>query len=1068
MTIQQNAVDRLLFLVGTRYPDWSGFDDPRYLEEEVEYKEASIQLANELLAEEEIQHLIAAENFEEIIARLDTVGKENNLLWRNVPTAGDLNILYEENLDQESFSQAILDLLYGDGSPPELIQAYSDFIDNRGWPNKWTFPTYFRFLLHPETDFFVKPRATKWYLKTLGSDVKLGNDPDGKVYHEILQKTGELKEHLEEFRPENMVDIQSLLWTAYRTGQELEEELSDPFSILFSDRREAEWAFDFLMESADRLGVQGPDDPLAPFTLRQAGKKYLLRMIYGNWLMIGFSAIEDESRSIALALVDHPDDIEYTDKQDFVVKEGEIQISIYWFDFMDVYQNKEAFQKILEDSQELIRPRFAHWKASPFRNYQVDLVADAVFDIQKREQLLKLGVKPLQQCFWKISPGANAWNWENCLQGNYIAVGWEALGDLSGVSREEFEIRRTRHIEQYPDTSEEALEQVWKFAQIMDGDRVVANRGTKEVLGIGTVTGAYYFEEGSRHSHRLPVEWDEVGLRKVEEPGWRRTLIELNEDKFEAIKEKPIEAQADEGESPFSEKTFELLRGIHDNSTKEFYDQHKEDFIDYVKTPFKDLMQEVAERLPAPIRDQMETKKRLFSRFLKNDFGQGGAWSHYWGAFYPVGGKRTAGSQLSLWLDYSRLEAGFFIGDYGTEQRERFTRNCQQYYQSLVSLLKGTLASEEVIFGPHHRESAELEEYGEEEYLDWKKWLKNPGEWEYDVSVIFPKFLVLSISREELIERIVEIYTNLFPLVLLAISDDPLPLIRDYLGVDREEREINPGYSLEECSQETNFDLELLKRWVRAIDRKKQGIFYGPPGTGKTYVAEKLAKHLIGGGDGFMDLVQFHPAYAYEDFIQGIRPKPLPGGGLSYPIVPGRFLEFCNQARLRSGICVLIVDEINRANLARVFGELMYLLEYRDKQIPLAGGKKFSIPENVRIIGTMNTADRSIALVDHALRRRFAFLGLYPNYTVLEKYHETNGTGYDLEGLISVLQDLNLQISDRNYYVGITYFLREDLSDQIEDIWRMEIEPYLEEYFFDQQEKVKEFRWEKVADNIQG
>ena len=138
-------------------------------------------------------------------------------------------------------------------------------------------------------------------------------------------------------------------------------------------------------------------------------------------------------------------------------------------------------------------------------------------------------------------------------------------------------------------------------------------------------------------------------------------------------------------------------------------------------------------------------------------------------------------------------------------------------------------------------------------------------------------------------------------------------------------------------------------------------------------MAEHLARHLIAGGDGYAEVVQFHPEYAYEDFIQGIRPQTRSDGGLEYPMIPGRFLRFCQEARFREDRCVLIVDEINRANLSRVFGELMYLLEYRGREVPLAGGGMLGIPANVRLIGTMNTADRSIALVDHALRRRFAF-----------------------------------------------------------------------------------------------
>ena len=275
-----------------------------------------------------------------------------------------------------------------------------------------------------------------------------------------------------------------------------------------------------------------------------------------------------------------------------------------------------------------------------------------------------------------------------------------------------------------------------------------------------------------------------------------------------------------------------------------------------------------------------------------------------------------------------------------------------------------------------------------------------------------------------------------------------------------------PEYPLETCVQEIGLDQETLERWLRAIGRKGQAILYGPPGTGKTYVAERLAKHLVGGENGFVELFQFHPAYSYEDFIQGIRPQTKKDGGLEYPLVPGRFLKFCEKAKGRTGCCVLILDEINRANLSRVFGELMYLLEYRDKKITLAGGEKFGIPSNVRLIGTMNTADRSIALVDHALRRRFAFLELYPNYDVLAKFHASNE--FSATGLVETLKRVNQQIGDNHYKVGISFFLRPDIKDHIEDIWRMEIEPYLEEYFFDQSTKVDELRWAKVKNMVVG
>ena len=162
----------------------------------------------------------------------------------------------------------------------------------------------------------------------------------------------------------------------------------------------------------------------------------------------------------------------------------------------------------------------------------------------------------------------------------------------------------------------------------------------------------------------------------------------------------------------------------------------------------------------------------------------------------------------------------------------------------------------------------------------------------------------------------------------------------------------------------------------------------------------------------------------------------------------------------------MIIDEINRANLSRVFGELMYLLEYRDQEVPLAGGGYLKIPKNVRIIGTMNTADRSIALVDYALRRRFAFLALYPNYDILEQYHQNKETGFPSNKLVSILKRLNQDIGDPHYEIGISFFLREDLEEQVEDIWRMEIEPYLEEYFFDQPDRAGEWKWQKIQSKL--
>ncbi len=273
-------------------------------------------------------------------------------------------------------------------------------------------------------------------------------------------------------------------------------------------------------------------------------------------------------------------------------------------------------------------------------------------------------------------------------------------------------------------------------------------------------------------------------------------------------------------------------------------------------------------------------------------------------------------------------------------------------------------------------------------------------------------------------------------------------------------------------SDDTNFDEEDIEDWLIGLKRKRQAIFYGPPGTGKTFTAKKIADELVEDTDGFRDIVQFHQNYEYEDFIQGIRPATN-GGDLSYSLESGTFLDFCVEADKRNSPCVLIIDEINRADLSSVFGELMYLLEYRKDDVQLAQSQvdeddsytdrdDFEIPDNVYIIGTMNTADRSIALVDFALRRRFAFLKLPPNWSVLrEKF---SASGVDVDDLVNVMESVNDDIDDQNYELGHTYFLEASDRDEVQNIWNLEIVPYLEEFFVDQQEKVdNNYRWDEIT-----
>ena len=182
-----------------------------------------------------------------------------------------------------------------------------------------------------------------------------------------------------------------------------------------------------------------------------------------------------------------------------------------------------------------------------------------------------------------------------------------------------------------------------------------------------------------------------------------------------------------------------------------------------------------------------------------------------------------------------------------------------------------------------------------------------------------------------------------------------------------------PRHPLETLAEKILFDVDELRKikTLLSLNDKRQVIFQGPPGTGKTYVARKLAECLAGSEDR-VRVVQFHPSYAYEDFVQGYRPV-LDAEQLGFELRNGPLIEMAEAAeKAPDAKHFLVIDEINRGNLAKVFGELYFLLEYRDQKMRLQySDPLFSLPTNLYIIGTMNTADRSIALVDLALRAAF-------------------------------------------------------------------------------------------------
>ena len=291
-------------------------------------------------------------------------------------------------------------------------------------------------------------------------------------------------------------------------------------------------------------------------------------------------------------------------------------------------------------------------------------------------------------------------------------------------------------------------------------------------------------------------------------------------------------------------------------------------------------------------------------------------------------------------------------------------------------------------------------------------------------------------------------------------------------------KDITPHEDLDELAEELFLTepADFLSEIESLLTDKKQVIFQGPPGTGKTYVARELAKHLAGSEDR-VTLVQFHPSYAYEDFVRGFRPKMGEGEQPGFELKDGPLLQAAERARQdeeRDVRHFLIIDEINRGNLAKVFGELYFLLEYRDEAITLQyqkeGEDKFSLPSNLYIIGTMNTADRSIALVDLALRRRFYFVEFHPDDEpvkgVLRRWLQANHP--DMEWVADVVERANeLLKDDRHAAIGPSYFMKDGLDDdKVRRIWKHSVLPYIEERRFGGDEVSDDFDLEKLKGSI--
>ncbi len=597
--------------------------------------------------------------------------------------------------------------------------------------------------------------------------------------------------------------------------------------------------------------------------------------------------------------------------------------------------------------------------------------------------------------YWKIAPGSNAVAWDEWRDKGMAAIGWSELGDLTGLSREEFDARTAECQRQHG--YRKGMNQVWSFRNIRPGDRVVANQGTHTALGIGTVTGGYRFvtsehiAEDEGYPHQIQVHWDDVTPRKVQQAGWRRTLLELDKNTFEALVSQQEEAEAaapkKEPAAPPCEPQNIILYGPP--GTGKTYSTVRR-ALELILGPEK--LEGLSERGLVALFREHQTRGQI--EFVT--FHQAYGYEEFVEGLRPVLGE--ADSQNVRY----ELHDGVFkrIALRAAAEGLR-TPTTAPDFEELWNRFGTQVAEEDELVAKSQSGKAYV--------------LKRT-----DVGSI--RIYSCDLDDEGNVT---------------SVADKGHTASQSSSRVIWENRE-QFGTEIENLSYE-----ELKKVFARA----RGG------GSGNAYTPLWIVYGQL------LALSRSRVALTEELVDKRARVQQ----ALDKPSAGGASFSFSTQSRQY----VLIIDEINRGNVSKILGELITLLEpdkrlgaRTELKLPLSYSPthRFAVPPNLHVLGTMNTADRSIALMDVALRRRFSFEELMPSSSVIRDVlsKKVPDAGF-IDLVVDIFDTLNDRIRflyDRDHQLGHSYFLDVEDMAGLRRVFMDRVIPLMQEYFYGAWDKI--------------